>query len=153
MRLSSCPRAFRFSPGISVAVSIYLITSATVLKILVQLLRPESGTRFAHLFMATSVFKTDFLIPLSADEKGWYFHFRILANHFASFFFSVGWFLRTTICPVYPSLYPSGHRVQTSVGFHSDLDLLLQPRGIDLHSYSSFLMVNLWRPVNSNMEG
>ena len=86
MRLSSCPRAFRFSPGISAAVSLYLITSATVLKVPVQLLRPESGTRFAHLFTGTSVFKTDFLIPISADEKGCYFCFRILFNHLASFF-------------------------------------------------------------------
>ena len=70
MRLSTCARAFRFSPGISAAVSIYLITSATVLKIPVQLLCLESGTRFVHLFTATSVFKTDFLIPISADKKG-----------------------------------------------------------------------------------
>ena len=82
--------------------------------------------------------KTDFLIPISADEKGCYFHFRILANHLASFFFPVRRFLWTNICPVYPFLYPSGHRVQTSVGFHSDLDLLLRLREIDLHSYSSF---------------
>ena len=36
--------------------------------------------------MAISVFKTDFLIPISADKKGCYFRFRILANHLASFF-------------------------------------------------------------------
>ena len=30
--------------------------------------------------------KTDFLILISADEKGCYFRFRILANHLASFF-------------------------------------------------------------------
>ena len=87
MRLSSCPRAFRFSPGISSAVSIYLITSTTVLKIPVQLLRQESGTSFAHLFKATSVFKTHLLITISAHEKGCYFRFSILANHLASFFF------------------------------------------------------------------
>ena len=34
------------------------------------------------------------------------------------------------------SLSP-GHRVQTSVGFISDLDLLLWPKGINLDSYSS----------------
>ncbi len=40
----------------------------------------------AHLFTATSVFKTDFLIPISADERGCYFCSRILSNHLASFF-------------------------------------------------------------------
>ena len=36
--------------------------------------------------MATSVLKTDFLISISADKKGCYFRFQILANHLASFF-------------------------------------------------------------------
>ena len=49
--------------------------------------------------MATSVLKTDFLIPISADKKGCYFCFRVLANHSASFFFlyPVRRFIRTTI--------------------------------------------------------
>ena len=46
-----------------------------------------------------------FLFPVSADEKGGYFCFRILANHLAFF------------------LPFPGHRVQTSVGFHSVGDL------------------------------
>ena len=90
--------------------------------------------------MATSVLKTKFFIPISADEES-YFRFRVLANHLASFFFlhPVRRFLRATILTsVYPFLYPSGHRVKTSVGFHSDLDLLLRPRGIDLHSLFFF---------------
>ena len=71
------------------------------------------------------------LFPLT--ERRCHFRFRVLANHFAYIFFlplsgdSLGLL----------SLSP-GHRMQTSVGFHSDLDLLLRPRGIDLHYYSSF---------------
>ena len=38
--------SFRFSPVISAAVSIYLITLTTVLKIPVLVFRPEFGTRF-----------------------------------------------------------------------------------------------------------
>ena len=45
--------------------------------------------------------KLIFLFPISADEKGGYFRFRILANHLAFF------------------LPFPGHRMQTSVGFHS----------------------------------
>ena len=45
--------------------------------------------------------KLIFLFPISTDEKGGYFCFRILANHLAFF------------------LPFPGHRVQTSVGFHS----------------------------------
>ena len=40
-------------------------------------------------------------------------------------------FFRTTIS------FTRSKKVQKSVGFHSDLDLLLRPRGIDLDSYSS----------------
>ena len=84
-------------------------------------------------FTATSVPKLISFIPISTDEKWCYFRFRILANHLASFFFlplsgdSLGLL----------SLSP-GHKVQTSVGFHSDLDLLLRPWGIDQDSHSSF---------------
>ena len=66
------------------------------------------------------------LFPLMA--KGGYFHFRILANHLASFFFPVRRLLRTTICPVYPFfIHPV--TVQASVGFHSDPHSLLFPTG------------------------
>ena len=61
MRLSSCPRAFRFFTR-------------------------SLGMRLTYLFTVISIFKTDFLIPISADEKGCYFRFRILANHLARFF-------------------------------------------------------------------
>ena len=47
---------------------------------------------------------------------------------------------------LYPILYPSGHRVQTSVGFPSDLDLLLEElTKIPLSTVSHW-------PVNSNTE-
>ena len=45
----------------------------------------------------------------------------------------------------YPLLYPSGHQVQTSVSFHSDLDLLLWD-----WPTLSLLMVILWRLANLN---
>ena len=76
--------------------------------------------------------KLIFFTPISADGRRCHFRFRVLANHLASIFFlplsgdSFGLL----------SLSPS-HWVQTSVGFHSDLDLLLRPRGIDLDSYCS----------------
>ena len=41
-----------------------------------------------HLLTVTSLFKTDFLLPISADERGGYSRFRILVNHLASIFFS-----------------------------------------------------------------
>ena len=47
---------------------------------------------------------------------------------------------------LYPFLYPSGHKVQTSVGFPSDLDLLLQ----DWPTLLSLLTVILWQLANSN---
>ena len=60
-------------------------------------------------------------------EEGGYFRIGIQANHLASIFFLPlsGDSLGLQYVPV-PLLYPSGHRVQTSVGFHSDLDLLLE---------------------------
>ena len=79
--------------------------------------------------------KTEFFFSISADEKGTTYVFMVPANHSASFSFlhPVRRFLQATILTsVYPLLYPSGHRVQTSIGSHSDLDLLLRPRGIDL---------------------
>ena len=70
------------------------------------------------------------LFPLT--ERRCHFRFRDLANHFASIFF----LLLSGDSLGLLSLSP-GHRVQTSVDFHSDLDLLLRPRGSDLDSYSS----------------
>ena len=97
--------------------------------------------RFARPFTAISILKTDFFLSISADEKGATSIFRALANNSASFSFlhPVRRFIQTTISIQYiPLLYPSGHRVQTSVGFRSDTDLLLRPRGIDLHSLFPF---------------
>ena len=47
--------------------------------------------------------KTEFLFPISADEKGATSVFRVLANHSASFFFlhPVRRFVQTTICIQY----------------------------------------------------
>ena len=67
-----------------------------------------------HLFTTTSVPKLIFFIPISADGRSSHFRLRVLPNHLASIFFlplsgdSLGQL----------SLWP-GHRVQTSVGFHS----------------------------------
>ena len=44
------------------------------------------ATVFTHLITSTAVLKLIFFIPISADEKGRYFRFRILANYLASFF-------------------------------------------------------------------
>ena len=74
-QLSSCPRFFPLFSGILVAVSIHLITSTAVLKTPALLLRPEFGMRFARPFTATSVFKTDFFLSVSADEEKSYFCF------------------------------------------------------------------------------
>ena len=129
-----------FPPVILVVVSIYLIISATVPKIPVLVLRPEFGTKFAPYFYDDISLQNWYSLPLFplTEERG-YFRFRILANHFASIFFSPCQAIRWDYyMSIYPILYPSGHRVQISVGFHSDLDLLIQPREIDLHYYSSF---------------
>ena len=129
-------------------VSIYLITSTTVSQIPVLVLCPELGTRFAPICSPQHLSsKLIFSTPISAVGRRCHFCFRVLVNHFASIFFlplsddSLGLL----------SLSP-GHRVQTSVGFHSDLDLLLRPRGIDLDSYSCLnghslgsLLIQTWR--------
>ena len=136
--------SFRFSLGISAAVSIYLITSTTVLKIPVLLLRPEFDTRFALLFTATSVFKTDFLIPISADEKGCYFRFRILANHLASFFCQA---IRSDYY-LFPPVTECKHLlafILTWICYFGREELTYIPIPL--------LTVSLWRPANSNTEG
>ena len=106
-----------------------------------SLLHPEFGMRLAYLFMAISALKTDFLIPISADEKGCYFRFRILANHLASFFCQAisSDYLRSqnaNIC--WLSFWPG---FVTSAARNWPTFLFL------------FLTVSLWRPVNSNTEG
>ena len=66
------------------------------------------GMRFARPLTVTSVLKTEFFIPISADGKGATSGFRVLANHLASFFFL------TLSCdsfgllswPLHPLLYP-----------------------------------------------
>ena len=92
--------------------------------------------RFACPSSATSVLKTEFFIPISADEKGATSGFRVLTNHLASFFF----------------LTLSGD----SFGFHSDLDSLLPiNRQVEELTYipnSSFNGQSLMS-VNSNTKG
>ena len=110
-----------------------------------------------HLFTTTSLFKTDFPYPYFRCRKGGYFRLRTLANYLAFFL-----------------PYP-GHRMQTSVGFHSVGDpfglLSLSPEwgyrvqiawpiffpsSMAGRSWPTFfislLTVNLWRPANSNTE-
>ena len=88
---------------------------------------------------ATSFLKNDFLIPISADEKGatsalglW----PIIWPLSSSFTLS-GDSFGLLYVPIPPSLSIRLQRA-TSLGFQSDLDLLLRPRGIDLHSLSLF---------------
>ena len=49
------------------------------------LLRPESWHEIIRPLTTTSVLKTEFFFPISADEKG-ASGFRVLANHVPSFF-------------------------------------------------------------------
>ena len=91
--------------------------------------------------------KLIFFTPISADEIRCHFRLRVLANHFASIFFLS--FSGDSLGLLSLSL---GHRVQTSVDFHSDLDLLLRPQGIDLDYYFSLnghslggLLIQTWR--------
>ena len=90
--------------------------------------------------MATSVLKTAFFIPISADEKG-ASGFRVLANHLASFFFlhPVRWFIWTTIRT---SLSPS-------------LSTRVRLRSTDSLTYILIFSFNgqPLGPVNSNTEG
>ena len=76
--------------------------------------------------------KLIFFILISADGRRCHFRLRVQANHFASIFFLP---LSGDLLGLL-SLSP-GHRVQTSAGFHSELDLLLRLQGIDLDSYFS----------------
>ena len=112
-----------------------------------------------HLFTATSLFKIDFLFPLFLlTEKG--------ATSASGFWPIISLFLP----------FP-GHRVQTSVGFHSVGDLfgllslspewgyrvqIAWPIFVFLPStagrswptfFISLFTVNHWRPANSNTEG
>ena len=111
-------------------------------KILFRFLHPESWPEIrptVHGDISVQNWFSFTLFPLT--ERRCHFRFRVLANHFASFFFPVRRLLRTTICPIYPFfasdynmsnislLYPFGQRVQTSVGFHSDPHSLLSPTG------------------------
>ena len=146
----SCPRAlFRFfTRRFWQVVSTHLVTPTAVLK-LGSASSPGVQHQITRPLTATSVLKTKFFIPISADEKVCYFRFRILANHLASFFFlhPVRRFVRTTIS-------------STRVGFRSTDSLtyilyFLQQAGPKVGPTFLILLlrVSLWRPVNSNTEG
>ena len=136
---SSCQKFFPpSSPGVWREILPHLFTTTSLYK---TILHPELGIR---LRSPRPLFQNWFsysLFPLT--ERRCHFRFMAIANHLASIFFPVRRLLRTTICPVYPILYPSGHKVQTSVGFHPDLDLSLRPWGIDLFYYP-LLTVIFW---------
>ena len=106
----------------------HLFTTTSLIK---TLLHPEFGTRLRSL---RPLFQNWFSLPLFPQtERRCHFRFRVLANRFASIFL-----LPLSGDSFGPLSLSPGHKVQTSVGFHSDLDLLLRPWGIDLYYYSSF---------------
>ena len=131
---SFCPRFyFASSPGDLATVSINLVTPTAVLKLI-------------------------FFIPISADEKGCYFRFGILANHLASFFFlhPIRRFVRTSITSKYV-LIPSSLSIRSQ---SADISWLSFWPGFVTSAARNwptflflFLTVNLWRPINSNTEG
>ena len=102
-------------------------------KILFRFFTRSLGMRLApSVHDDISLSKLIFFTHISADRRRCHFRLRVLANHFASIFLlslSGDSFGLLSLSP--------GHKMQTSVGFHSDLDLLVRPRGIDLDSYSS----------------
>ena len=84
---------FRLPPVISVVVSVYLITSTTVLQIPVLVLRPEFGARFAPSVHDDLCSQTDFLYPyfrwrkkLPFPPSGQSFSFYLLPSLVRRFF-------------------------------------------------------------------
>ncbi len=80
-------------------------------------------------FTATSVPKLTFFIPISADEKGCNFRFRILANHLASFFFPPVTECKHLLAFILTWICYFGHEELTYISI-------------------PLLTVSLWRPVN-----
>ena len=76
--LSSCPILFPLFPGVSVTVSIHLVTPTAVSSpgVVVTVSTP--------LVTPTAVLKTEFFIPMTKKTTS---IFRVLANHSASFSF------------------------------------------------------------------
>ena len=115
-------------PGVWREILPHLFTRTSLFK---TLLYPEFGMR---LRSPRPLFQDWFSLPLFPQtERRCHFHFRVLANRFASIFL-----LPLSGDSLGPLSLSPGHRVQTSVSFHSDLDLLLRLWGIDLYYYSSF---------------
>ena len=121
---STCPRFFSFSsPVISAVVSVYLITSTTVPQIPVLVLRPEFGTRFAPSVHDDISLRNWYSLPLfMLTEEG--------ATSALGFWPLISLFLSFPGDSLGLLSLSPGHRVQTSVGFHSNLDLLLRPKGL-----------------------
>ena len=65
----------------------YIALVECVCHLVQELSASSPGVWHETPFTATSAPKLIFFIPISADEKGCYFLFRILASHLASFFF------------------------------------------------------------------
>ena len=87
----------------------------------------------------TSVLKTAWFIPNSADEKGATpaLGFWPITCPLSSSFILSGDSFGLLYVPI-PTSLSIRSQSATSLGFHSDLDLLLRPRGIDLHSLFLF---------------
>ena len=125
--MDSCGEYFPFY-GLAKFLNIY-ISGLKAWGLLVQdsisLLYPESWHWIRPICSQQSLSeKLIFLFPIFADGRRCHPLFRVLANHLASTFFLP--LSGDSLGLLYPILYPSGHQVQTSVCFHSDLDLLHQ---------------------------
>ena len=83
-----------------------------------------------HLFTTTSVPKLIFFTPISADGRRCHFRLRVQANHYPFLFF-----LPLSADSLGSLSLSPGHRMQTSVGFHSDPHSLLFPTGREELTY------------------
>ena len=133
---SSCPRYFPSSPGdfgSSFNISYWLNYCSANLGFgaspgVWHEIRPICSRRplFQNSFSFT-------LFPLTGRRC--HFRLRILANHFASIFF-----LPLSVDSLGPLSLSPGHRMQTSVGFHSDPHSLLSPTGREELTYITILI-------------
>ena len=93
------------------------------------------------------------LFPLT--ERRCHFRFRVLANHFASFFFPVRRLLRTSICLVYPFFIHPVTECKHLLAFTlTHILYFFRQAGRSWPTLRFlFLTVSLCRPVNLNTEG
>ena len=73
------------------------------------------GVWHETLFTATSVLKLIFLFPISTYEKGSYFRFRILANHYPFFFLSLVTECKHLLTFILTWIYYLGHEELTYI--------------------------------------